>query len=258
FTPELDTGSADLWFGFDKGYNETFAAAIRHGDLSVNITNGTSWTSGYVGQTEGIDASDASTHNDFPLYGGIAGIGFDISCPISVAVCNETNDTWGASLMSNIFRANLSLPHHIAFFLNRNDDWSGTDTGLLNIGTYADGYSKVSKRPKIPVYSTKEDEVGKWGVLVNGITGNRKPVKLGSGINGIFSNPPNRAVSALPNTRTSAGQISNGLWHAIYQPMEGVPRPNGDLRYVVPCRAETDAVVTIECIKSYIAPAIFF
>ncbi|CAE6470623.1 unnamed protein product [Rhizoctonia solani] len=143
YTLQLDTGSSDLWFAPVQNYNKTFASAKKYENLQVNLTYGTGWAAGAVAQTdvqfagfsitnqsflyiEELSQWDIDFEQQYPLYQGIAGLSFDTLSQINKVVLNNSRETWGRSLMSNIFLTDPSTPNHIAFFLDRTGDLNNT------------------------------------------------------------------------------------------------------------------------------------
>ncbi|KAF8608452.1 acid protease, partial [Ceratobasidium sp. AG-I] len=266
YTLQLDTGSSDLWFAPDKDTNKTFAAAHIYEPLQVNLTYGTGWSAGSVAQID-VDFAGFSIKNqtflyvteladfdielekEIPLYQGIAGLSFDTLSRVNEAVYEATNETWGRSLMSSIFLSDPSTPNHIAFFLDRTGDLNDTDTGLFDIGTYAAGYESIADQPKLPVFSGSTVVVDRWNVLVDGISINGTKQSLTSsvvvdGTTGISVVPPAGSISALLDTGTSAAQLPEAVFKALYESMGGV-LINGTTKYVVPCTAEANLEFTI-------------
>ncbi|CAE6460267.1 unnamed protein product [Rhizoctonia solani] len=266
YTLQLDTGSSDLWFAPVKNYNKTFASVKKYENLQVNLTYGTGWAAGAVAQTdvefagfsiinqsflyvEELSQWDVEFEQEYPLYQGLAGLSFDTLSQINNAVVNATRETWGRSLMSNVFLSDPSTPNHIAFFLDRNDDLNDTDTGYFDIGTYAPGYEQVSNHPKLDVFSGFDSQVLQWNLLVHALSINGKKQHLKTSIKadkeaGLTNVPPEGTISALMDTGTSSALIPEHAFHKLYKAMGGVLIEGAPV-YVVPCLAEANVEFVI-------------
>ncbi|CAE6495099.1 unnamed protein product [Rhizoctonia solani] len=266
YTLQLDTGSSDLWFAPVQNYNKTFASAKKYENLQVNLTYGTGWAAGAVAQMdvqfagfsitnqsflyiEELSQWDIDFEQQYPLYQGIAGLSFDTLSQINKVVLNNSRETWGRSLMSNIFLTDPSTPNHIAFFLDRTGDLNNTDTGYFDIGTYAPGYERVANQPKFDVFTGFESEDLQWNVLVHGISINDKKQILKTTVVadkdvGLTNVPPKGTISALMDTGTSAAEIPEQAFHELYKAMGGV-LVKGASVYVVPCLAQANVEFTI-------------
>ncbi|QRV72563.1 aspartyl protease [Ceratobasidium sp. AG-Ba] len=260
FSLALDTGSSDLWFvpGIDDA---AFAGSkVIDPPLTLNLSYGTGSVIGNVAQLSSLSFAgfkitnqsylsvakqDAFFQNEemrLPKFQGLAGLGFDRISSINNAVIRATNDTWGRSLMSNIFLDDPSTPNHIAFLLDRAGDLSGTDTGCFDIGSYAAGYEAVTKEQKHEVFSGFENFVAQWNMILTGLSVNGQAQKLESGIkvnetHGMTNLPPAGSISVLFDTGTSAAQIPAEAYKVLYESMGGVVI-NGTSMYAVPCLAE--------------------
>ncbi|QRV84310.1 aspartyl protease [Ceratobasidium sp. AG-Ba] len=260
FTLALDTGSSDLWFAPGKN-NAAFAnSKIIEPKLTLNLSYGTGSVVGDVAQLHSLSFAGFNIANqsylsvtnqdtffqnfesEQPDFQGLAGLSFDTLSDINNAVLNATNDTWGRSLMSNIFLTDPSTPNHIAFFLDRTGDLNDTDTGCFDIGTYAPGYEAVANEQKHEVYSGFDNGVLQWNMLLTGLKINGKDQKLKSGVKvdktqGLTNVPPAGSISVLFDTGTSAAQIPAEAYKTLYESMGGV-LINGSSLYAVPCLAE--------------------
>ncbi|KAH7334973.1 aspartic peptidase domain-containing protein [Rhizoctonia solani] len=275
YTLQLDTGSSDLWFAPVQNYNKTFASVKKYESLQVNLTYGTGWAAGAVAQTdvqfagfsitnqsflyiEELSQWDIDFEQQYPLYQGIAGLSFDTLSEINKVVLNNSRETWGRSLMSNIFLADPSTANHIAFFLDRTGDLNDTDTGYFDIGTYAPGYERVANQPKLDVFTGFESEVLQWNVLVHGLSINGKKQDLKTTVvpnkdAGLTTVPPKGTISALMDTGTSAAEIPEKAFHELYKAMGGV-LVKGASVYVVPCLAQANVEFTIGNVTTSVHP----
>ncbi|KAJ1306263.1 hypothetical protein OPQ81_010967 [Rhizoctonia solani] len=275
FTLQLDTGSSDLWFAPVQNYNQTFASVKKYESFQVNLTYGTGWAAGAVAQTdvefagfsitnqsflfvEELSQWDIDFEQQYPLYQGIAGLSFDTLSEINKVVLNNTKETWGRSLISNIFLADPSTPNHIAFFLDRTGDLNDTDVGYFDIGTYAQGYEQVANQPKLDIFTGFESEVLQWNVLVYGLSINDKKQDLKSSVVaskdvGLTNVPPKGTISALMDTGTSAALIPEHAFHELYTSMGGV-LVKGASVYVVPCLSQAKVEFTIGNVTVLVNP----
>ncbi|CAE7227088.1 unnamed protein product [Rhizoctonia solani] len=275
YTLQLDTGSSDLWFAPGQNYNKTFASAKKYENLQTNLTYGTGWAAGAIAQTdvefagftvknqsflfiEELSQWDIDFEEQYPLYQGIAGLSFDTLSQVNQVVLNNTKETWGRTLMSNIFLADPSTPNHIAFLLDRTGDLNDTDTGYFDIGTYAPGYEKVANQPKFDVFTGFGAAVLQWNVLVHGLSINGKKQHLKTSVvvgkdTGLTNAPPKGTVSALLDTGTSAAEIPEAAFHDLYKAMGGV-LVKGTSLYVVPCLAQAELMITIDDVSISVHP----
>ncbi|KAG9079591.1 hypothetical protein FRC06_007636 [Ceratobasidium sp. 370] len=266
-TLALDTGSSDLWFLMGVGDQNTFAGSKTYEPtIERNISYGTGSVVGDVAQLDTIEFAgftitnqsylSVTSQDEFfntiqeqePQFQGLAGLSFDTLSDINNAVYNATGDTWGRSLMSNIFLADPSTPNHVAFFLDRTGDLNDTDTGSFDVGTYAAGYEAVANEPKHTVFTGLSNAVVQWNVLLTGLTIGGKAHKLESGIQvegKIVNTPPAGSLSALFDTGTSAAQIPAEAFKALYELLGGV-LINGTSLYAVPCMAQTNVEFTFK------------
>ncbi|KAG8716928.1 hypothetical protein FRC09_014991 [Ceratobasidium sp. 395] len=273
YTLAIDTGSSDLWFAPRPNYNQTLGNFKLFQDLYVNLTYGAGSAAGYVAQADNIGFTGLTVNNQTFLYvtkqddvfnqieaedpgfQGIAGVGFDTISQINAAIINSTNQTWGRTLMSNIFLADPNTPNHLAVFLDRLGYLNDTGTGTFDIGTYAPGYEAVANQPKNAVFSGLPDVVFQWNVLVTGLSVNGKPQELETHVianssTGFTVKPPNGRISALLDTGSTLAGLPSATWKALYESMGGVLIKNttlteGSVLYAVPCMAEAQLEFTI-------------
>ncbi|KAG8776772.1 hypothetical protein FRC12_000699 [Ceratobasidium sp. 428] len=266
FTLVVDTGSSDLWFAPRPNFNQTLGNFKLFQDLFVNLTYGAGSAAGYVAQADNIGFAGLTVNNQTflyvtkqdeifnqteaqdPLFQGIVGFGFDTISQINVAVLNATRQTWGRTLMSNVFLAEPNTPNHLAIFLDRLGYLNDTGTGTFDIGTYAPGYEAVANQPKIAVFSGLPDTVFQWNVLVTGLSVNGQPQKLETQVianssTGLTVKPPSGTISALLDTGSTLADLPPAAWKMLYESMGGVLVKNTTLtqgaeQYAVPCMAE--------------------
>lgn len=186
-----------------------------------------------------VTSQNQSSLIEGKVTAGLLGLGFDtISAINDIVEQHFPGETWGRSLLSNIFLSDLSTPNHIAFRLDRLYDDNSTDTGSFDIGTFAPGLEAVNNTAEIPIFSTKPDHNIYWSALVDGVAVNGKNQTLQTTItNGNI--PPTGKVSAVLDTGYSYPQVSREVAAAIYEPMGGVfSRRDGS--YIVPCEAQAN------------------
>jgi saccharopepsin len=178
------------------------------------------------------------------LAAGLLGLGFDTTSSInSLVQLKFPGETWGRSLLTNIFLSDLSTPNHIAFRLNRLYDNNDTDTGSFDIGTFAPGFEAVNNTAEIPIFTTSPDRNRYWTVLVDGVAVNGKNQTLKTTItNGAI--PPNGKLAAVLDTGYSYSQVTPEIAAAIYEPIGGIFNTTYSL-YVVPCEAQANVTFYI-------------
>jgi hypothetical protein len=180
------------------------------------------------------------------LTNGLLGLGFDTLSSISNTVVQRTQQTWGRTLLSNIFISDPTTPNHIAFRLDRHDDGNSTDVGAFDVGTFAPGFESVNNTAEIPIFSSSTQANLYWNILVDGVSLNGKAQTLQSTVNGGTQAPPAGKVSAVLDTGYSLPQLSPQLAHDIYSAMGGVLVDDGtNTTYAVPCMAEAQLVFSI-------------
>jgi len=182
------------------------------------------------------------------LTNGLIGLGFDSLSKISRKVSQTgANQTWGRTLLSNIFISDPTTPNHIAFRLDRTGDGNNTDVGAFDIGTFAPGFEAINNTAEISIFSSSAVNNTYWSVLVDGVTFNGKAQTLTSSVNTGTLTPPAGKASALLDTGYSLPQLTPELAHAIYTAMGGVLwlEDVTNTTYVVPCMAEAELVFSI-------------
>ncbi|QRV98488.1 aspartyl protease [Ceratobasidium sp. AG-Ba] len=268
FSLALDTGSSDSWIAPrpEINYNNTFSNARIFNDLYLNLTYGSGSVEGYVAQTDNVGFAGYTVNNQTllyvtkqdlifneteaqdPAFGGIVGTGFDTISQILNAVASATNETWGRTILSNIFLANPTLPNHIAIFLDRLGYLNDTGNGTFDIGTYASGFELVAAQPKHPVFTGYAEGTFQWNLLLSDLKINGQSQKLKTELvsndeTHLVNIPPEGSISVLLDTGSTLGQLPTAAWKALYEGMGGVLVKNqsyteGALLYAVPCMAE--------------------
>ncbi|KAG9123320.1 hypothetical protein FRC07_015096 [Ceratobasidium sp. 392] len=229
--------------------NDLYLIEIKVGDSSFKVTNQSFC---YVTQQ---DELFRQAQEQSPLHQGVLGLGFDTTSMVNVAVLHSHwnfSETWGRTLMTNIFSSNPSVPKFFAVFLNRSDDLAETDTARLDIGSYATGHEDVIDMPKHPLFSAYRDEFGFlwWSTLLKKLSVGGSELalktKLVPGNWREFEKdrmPPLGTLLARFDTGTATADLPPAAFKALYESMGGVLINNTSLAlgrpaYVVPCMAE--------------------
>ncbi|KAF8706625.1 Acid protease, partial [Rhizoctonia solani] len=257
---QVDTGSSDTWLYPTSSTRDLYTDAVPYSDLPLTLSYGrgqvaghiaqmTVGFAGYTVQNQGIllvEQQREMSLIEANLTNGLLGLGFDTLSAISNTVVQKTQQTWGRTLLSNIFISDPTTPNHIAFRLDRHDDGNTTDVGAFDIGTFAPGFESVNSTAEIPIFSSNAQANVYWNVLVDSVTLNGKAQTLSSTVNGGTQTPPAGKVSAVLDTGYSLPQLSPDLAHAIYSAMGGVLiDDSNNTAYAVPCMAEAQLVFSI-------------
>ncbi|CEL56532.1 putative aspartic-type endopeptidase CTSD OS=Arthroderma benhamiae (strain ATCC MYA-4681 / CBS 112371) GN=CTSD PE=3 SV=1 [Rhizoctonia solani AG-1 IB] len=257
---QVDTGSSDTWLYPTSSTRDLYTDVIPYNDIPITLSYGRGQVAGYVAQM-GIGFAGYTIQNqavllveqqkemsliEANLTNGLLGLGFDTLSSISNTVVQRTQQTWGRTLLSNIFISDPTTPNHIAFRLDRHDDGNSTDVGAFDVGTFASGFESVNNTAEIPIFSSSTQANLYWNILVDGVTLNGKAQTLQSTVNGGTQAPPAGKVSAVLDTGYSLPQLSPQLAHDIYSAMGGVLVDDGtNTTYAVPCMAEAQLVFSI-------------
>ncbi|KAJ1306212.1 hypothetical protein OPQ81_010920 [Rhizoctonia solani] len=257
---QVDTGSSDTWMYATASTQGLFSDALIYQDLPITLSYGRGQVAGYVSQMT-MSLAGYTVQNQSFLYvmqerdmglieaqltQGLLGLGFDTLSSIAGTVSQLTGQSWGRTILSNIFISDPSTPNHIAFRLDRHEDGNNTDIGAFDIGTFAAGFESVNNTAEIPIFSSNAQQNIYWNVLVDSVTLNGKAQTLISTVNRGTKTPPAGKVSAVLDTGYSLPQVSPELAHAIYSAMGGVLLDDGtNTTYVVPCMAEAQLVFNI-------------
>ncbi|CAE6415017.1 unnamed protein product [Rhizoctonia solani] len=257
---QVDTGSSDTWVYPTASTKDLYTDAFVYQNLPLTLSYGKGQVAGHVSQMTmsfaGYTVQNQSIllieqEKDMSLIeanltNGLLGLGFDTLSSIANTVAKNTQQSWGRTLLSNIFTSDPTTPNHIAFRLDRHDDGNNTDVGAFDVGTFAAGFEAVNNTAAIPIFSSSAQQNLYWNVLVDGVTLNGKPQTLKSTVNGGTQTPPAGKVSAVLDTGYSLPQLSPELARSIYSSMGGVLVEDGtNTTYAVPCMAEAQLVFTI-------------
>ncbi|KAF8608214.1 acid protease [Ceratobasidium sp. AG-I] len=257
---QVDTGSSDTWMYPTPETKDLYSDAVVYNQLPIKLSYGKGSVSGNVAQiTVGFAGFTVANQSvllvtdeeemsliEANLTNGLLGLGFDTLSSIAGNVAEATGgESWGRTLLSNIFISDPTTPNHIAFRLDRTDDGNSTDIGAFDIGTFAAGFEAVNNTAEIPIFSSSTQQNTYWNVLVDGVTLNGKAQTLTTTVSGTQVPPAGKAAAVL-DTGYSLPQLTPALAHAIYGAMGGVMWDDGtNTTYVVPCMAETQLAFSI-------------
>ncbi|KAF8524628.1 aspartic peptidase domain-containing protein [Hysterangium stoloniferum] len=241
---QLDTGSSDLWVTVDKN------AKINSTGLSYKI----SYNVGFAAGTIAIDpvefagfrvekqaylAADNVQNSVLQLGAkGVLGTSFTRLSGIDYAV-NATGNSWGRSLLFNIFALNPNEPNFMAYSLQRNLDPDQDVEGLFTIGEYAPQYAGVAKTPPIPLFP--DTNPARWTFLMDSIIANGQTIAVSSVVSGA---PAGKAV-ALVDTGTSYNYAPPQIVQAIYSSVPGATFNTEQNQWEIPCSTEVDISIVI-------------
>ncbi|CAE7134058.1 unnamed protein product [Rhizoctonia solani] len=257
---QVDTGSSDTWMYPTPSTEALYSDALVYKELPLTLSYGKGQVAGYVSQLT-MSFAGYTVQNqsvllitqekemsliEANLTNGLLGLGFDTLSSIANTVVKNTQQSWGRTLLSNIFISDPTTPNHVAFRLDRHEDGNNTDVGAFDVGTFAAGFEAVNNTAEIPIFSSNSQQNLYWNVLVDGVTLNGKAQTLKSTVNGGTQAPPAGKVAAVLDTGYSLPQLSPELAHAIYGAMGGVMVDDGtNTTYAVPCMAEAQLEFSI-------------
>ncbi|QRV89660.1 aspartyl protease [Ceratobasidium sp. AG-Ba] len=257
---QVDTGSTDLWlYPYEHGLLDT---ARDHEDLNLTLTYGIGTITGFVSQIDvtfagfsvanqsflNVQGSEQQSLIDRKSTAGLLGLGFDTISGVNAVVEQATGgQTWGRSIMTNIFMADPTTPNHVAFHLSRLYDNNDTDTGSFDIGSFAPGFEAVNNTDPIPIFSRNSTELTYWSIILDAIAINGQNQTLSSNVAGGDIKPPEGKLAVLLDTGYSLPQFTTQLVHDIYTGMGGVlyKRDETNSTYVVPCMTEGNLTLYI-------------
>ncbi|QRV74962.1 aspartyl protease [Ceratobasidium sp. AG-Ba] len=232
---QMDTGSTDLWlYPYEHGLLDT---ARNYENLYLTNTYGIGSVTGFVSQIDvtfagfsvpnqsfiNVQASEQQSMIDQKSAAGLLGLGFDTLSHVNTVVEQATGgQTWGRSMMTNIFMADPTTPNHVAFHLSRLYDNNDTDTGSFDIGSFAPGFEAVNNTDPIPIFSRNSTKLTYWSVILDAIAINGQNQTLSSNVAGGDIKPPEGKLAVLLDTGYSLPQFTTQLAHDIYTGMGGV------------------------------------
>ena len=158
---------------------------------------------------------------------GIVGLGFTGLSNIDAAI----TDSWGRSLLYNIFQLEPNVPNFIAFALDRTTGPTDGVEGSFALGEVDDKYAAIQSTDHIPLYPPKGST--RWTVLMDSFASDGVSHELTSLVQGV---PEGRAVVLL-DTGTTYSYADPSVAQAIYGNIQGA-RLDGSLgQWIVPCNA---------------------
>jgi saccharopepsin len=161
---------------------------------------------------------------------GIVGLGFTGLSHINTAVANS-GDSWGQSLLYNIFKLEPNLPNYIAFALDRTTGPADGVEGSFGLGEVDDKYAAVQNTDHIPLYPPTGTT--RWTVLLDSFASDGVNHELTSTVAGV---PKGRAVVLL-DTGTTYSYADPSVAQAIYGNIQGARLDNTRGQWIVPCTA---------------------
>ncbi|CAE7103022.1 unnamed protein product, partial [Rhizoctonia solani] len=247
YSVQIDTGSSDLWI------RSNGIAGSQTSDISGNITYGTGWAAGTISRANvsfaGFNVSSqafmlaTSANNPILNWGadGLLGLGLNSLSKVDHLV-NATGNSWGRTLLYNIFAQSPQTPNFIALLLQRSGhDLSVTTEGSFTIGELEPEYaSKISATEVIPVWPAVNPT--RWSVLIDGYdTTGAASHTLSSAVSGV---PSGKAV-ALLDSGTSYSYASEEFCKNVYSSIPGATFSSTLGQWVIPCKEEIDLGLTI-------------
>ncbi|KAJ7255235.1 aspartic peptidase domain-containing protein [Mycena rebaudengoi] len=260
----LDTGSTDLWVMPPEGlttFNDTgLNATLEYGDGSDfvigDIGVGTFELNQYSIPAQAFLNVRIASKAEKPDFDagifGLWGLGFNTpgSSRINDAVQKAfgASETWGQSVLANIFAQHPTGSDYIGISLSRTGDQEGTADASLTISEYDSDYEAVQNAPKIPQFP---QDSGAWTVLLDALTVNGKKIDWTSSVVGT---PAGKTIVDL-DTGTTNIMMPRRIVNAIYSSIPGaVLSPNSRVPslkfsttndvWVVPCNATFDMKAT--------------
>lgn len=241
---QLDTGSSDLWVTVDKNanvnntglsYKISYNVGFASGSIAVDPVE----FAGFLVQKQAYLAAD-NVQNSVLQMGakGVLGTSFTRLSGIDYAV-NATGNSWGRSLLFNIFALNPNEPNLMAYSLQRNLDPDQDVEGLFTIGEYAPQYAGVAKTPPIPLFP--DTNPARWTFLLDSIIANGQTIAVSSAVSGA---PAGKAVT-LVDTGTSYNYAPPQIVQAIYGSVPGATFNTQANQWEIPCTIEVDVSVVI-------------
>ncbi|KAG8707320.1 hypothetical protein FRC09_001890, partial [Ceratobasidium sp. 395] len=174
---------------------------------------------------------------------GMMGLGFDALSDVANAVEAYKNETWGRSLLSNLFLQEPETPNHIAFALERAGDLDDTAQGSFDVGEIQPRYEAVEDSNLIPLWPETAEQ---WTVLIDSMTVGASSIPLNSTVKGdVGATPPTGKSVALLDTGASFAEIPRWAVDAIYGSISGSAYRAQDNLWLVPCMGEVDVEMVI-------------
>ncbi|EUC66458.1 eukaryotic aspartyl protease [Rhizoctonia solani AG-3 Rhs1AP] len=242
YAVQIDTGSSDLWI------RSNMIVGSQTSDVLGNITYGTGWAAGPISRANvsfaGFDVSSqafmlaTSANNPILNWGadGLLGLGLNSLSTVDHLV-NNTGNSWGRTLLYNIFAQSPKMPNYIAFLLQRSENNLDAATeGSFTIGELEPEYEpKISATEAIPIWPTVNPT--RWSVLLDSYdTTGAASHTLSSTVSGV---PSGKAV-ALLDSGTTYSYASEEFCKNIYASIPGATFSSALGQWVVPCKEEVN------------------
>ncbi|KAG8749788.1 hypothetical protein FRC12_013227 [Ceratobasidium sp. 428] len=262
---QLDTGSTDLWL-YPQSHPGALTAVQNFTDVPVTLRYEKSSIEGFVARANlsfaGFNVENqafVSVTNAVNLdmlfekgIWGMMGLGFDALSDVDNAVDAYKNETWGRSLLSNLFLQEPETPNHIAFALERAGDLDDTAQGSFDVGEIQPQYEAVEDSNLIPLWPETAEQ---WTVLIDSMTVATSNIPLNSTVKGdVGTTPPAGKSVALLDTGASFAEIPRWAVDAIYGSISGSAYRAQDDLWLVPCMGEVDVEMVIGETKVPIDP----
>ncbi|KAL5521820.1 hypothetical protein ACEPAF_2568 [Sanghuangporus sanghuang] len=234
FVVQLDTGSSDLWIdtsGVDlSGLTATgLETGLTYGDDTVAqgpVYVGEITFGDFTVDSAFISApgTNATTNNDK----GLLGVGPPQLSSIFQTLSGTPYESFGMTLLGNVFASNSSVPQYTTFTLSRSFATGKTDGGVFTVGEVPSNLSTVLNAPKLNVVSDD-----RWIVLLDGIVVNGRNVSGGSSFE--VSGQTTGQTLANLDTGTSLAQIPQDYAEVMYGSVPGAQFVRSSGIYILPC-----------------------
>lgn len=221
--------------------------------ISGNITYGIGWAAGPVSRANvsfaGFNVSSqafmmaTSANNPILSWGaeGLLGLGSNSLSTVDNLV-NGTGNTWGRSVLFNIFSQSPTTPNYIAFLLQRSEVESTLSAeGSFTIGELEPEYESAINATE-PIATWPLTNPTRWTVLVDGYdTTGAMSHSFSSSVSGV---PSGKAV-ALLDSGTSYAYGSEEFCKNLYSSIPGATFSSTLGQWVMPCTQEVNLGITI-------------
>ncbi|KAG9095346.1 hypothetical protein FS749_010622 [Ceratobasidium sp. UAMH 11750] len=247
YAVQIDTGSSDLWVRSDS------MAHTQVSNLVGNITYGVGWAAGpisrgdvaFAGYNISSQAFMMATSSNNPILNwgaeGLLGLGANALSTIDQLV-NSTGNSWGRSILYNIFAQSPSTPNFIAFLLQRSKDASSVSSeGSFTIGELEPEYeAAINATEAIPTWPLVNSK--RWTIVIDGYdTTGAVTHSFSSSVSGLASG---KAI-ALLDSGTSYAYASEEFCKNLYSGIPGATYSSALAQWVVPCDQEVNIGLSI-------------
>ncbi|KAG9104273.1 hypothetical protein FRC06_004023 [Ceratobasidium sp. 370] len=249
YAVQIDTGSSDLWIRSDS------MARTQVSNITGNITYGISRSSSaLLPQLISLmlarydipsQAFMMATSSNNPILNwgaeGLLGLGANALSTIDQLV-NGTGNSWGRSILYNIFAQSPSTPNFIAFLLQRSNDASSVSSeGSFTIGELEPEYeAAINATEAISTWPPVSPK--RWTVVVDGYdTTGAVTHSLSSSVSGLAGG---KAV-ALLDSGTTYAYASEEFCKNLYSSIPGAKYSSALAQWVVPCDQEVNIGLSI-------------